>query len=135
MKQGLENYKKVMENIPPHLRKKGSRRGILTPKERLAIVHSAIVEQKKYKDIAKEFRTTIPLISIYVSKAKKNQKFISELFAKEEIQEKKVEMVKEVVEEMRDNDVFIDSCKMVTKEVWKKFFHIEEQNKFGISEQ
>ena len=103
-----------MENIPPHLRKKGSRRGILSPKERLAIVHSAIVEQKKYKDIAKEYRITIPLISIYVSKAKKNPKFISELFAKEEMQEKKVEMVKEVVEEMRDNDVFIDSCKMVT---------------------
>ena len=49
-----------------------------------------------------------------MSKAKKNPKFISELFAKEEMQEKKVEMVKEVVEEMRDNDVFIDSCKMVT---------------------
>ena len=39
------NHGKVMENIiPPHLRRKGARRAILTQKEKLAIVHSAIVD-------------------------------------------------------------------------------------------
>ena len=70
-----------------------------------------------------------------MAKAKKNPKFISELFANEELQEKKVEMVKEVVEEMRDNDVFIDSCKMVTKEVQKKCFQRGNPYQFGITEQ
>ena len=57
------------------------------------------------------------MISILVSKAKKKPKFISELFSNRDLKESKKNMVQEVVEEMRDNNVFIDSCKMVTEQV------------------
>ena len=54
------------------------------------------------------------MISILVSKAKSKPKFISELFSKRYLKESKRELVQEVVEGMRDKNVFIDSCKMVT---------------------
>ena len=86
----------------------------MTQSEKLKIVYKAVVEQAKFQQIAKEFRVKTTLISILVSKAKTKPKFISELFSKRTLKESKRELVQEVVEEMRDNNVFIDSCKMVT---------------------
>jgi len=85
----------------------------LTQSEKLKIVYKAVVEQAKFQQIAKEFRLKTTLISILVSKAKSKPKFISELFSRRDLKESKRELVQEVVEEMRDNNVFIDSCKMV----------------------
>ena len=86
----------------------------MTQSEKLKIVYKAVVEQAKFQQIAKEFRVKTTLISILVSKAKSKPKFISELFSRRDLKESKRELVQEVVEEMRDNNVFIDSCKMVT---------------------
>ena len=89
-------------------------------KEKLAIVYKAVVEQKEYRLISAEFRTTKYTISRLVAKAKKNPKFISELFSNEQLKEKKRELIHDVVEEMRVKNVFIDSCKMVKQKAETK---------------
>ena len=68
-----------------------------------------------HKDIAKEFRASVGTINGLVSKAKRNPKFISELFSKQDLKEKKSDIVEKVVTEMIENDEFIDSSTTVIK--------------------
>ena len=45
-----------------------------------------------------------------ISKAKRKPKFVKELFVKDDIKEQKQNDVDEVLKDMTDKDVFIDSC-------------------------
>ena len=45
-----------------------------------------------------------------VSKARKNPRFVDELFAKQELKQIKYSEVEEVVSKMIENNEFIDSC-------------------------
>ena len=69
------------------------------------------------KDVAKEYRSTVTTVGLLVSKARKNPKFIEELFTKEHIRQQKFDIISTVVEEMNQKDQFIDSSKSVIKQV------------------
>ena len=96
-------------------RKRGNRRAMLTPAEKVDIVHQVLVQHRMVKDIAKANRVTPMHVGMLVSRAKKNPKFIAEIFNKEENSGQKQERIEKVVQEMVQKDEFIDSCKAVVK--------------------
>ena len=65
-------------------RRKGSRRAVLTTKEKLDIAHAVIIEHREVKEIAKEYRVTCALVRHYVSKIKKTPGFIREILGRAE---------------------------------------------------
>ena len=84
------------------------------------MVYEALVENRKYKEIAKRHRVTIGTVSVLVSKAKRKPKFMSEIFDKRDLKEEKFEAIKAVVEDMALRDEFIDSIQSVTNKVNEK---------------
>jgi hypothetical protein len=102
---------------PAPARKKGSRRPLLTQSEKLAIVHAVVVNLKKVKDVAKEYRVTVSTVGVLVHKANRKPKFIEELFAKQDLFEVKRVLVEEVVNDMVDKNVFIDSCQAIIAKI------------------
>jgi len=48
--------------------KRGRRRNVLTAGEKLEIAYQAIVEKRKWADVAKAYRTTIGVVSMLISK-------------------------------------------------------------------
>ena len=98
-------------------RKKGSRRPILSLMEKLEIVYEAIVKQRLFKDIAKEYRVSLPTVGAYVLKAKKNPNFFKELLFKKELREARQKRVENVLENLIEKDIFIDSTKFVADKV------------------
>ena len=98
-------------------RKKGSRRQVLTTTEKLAIIHSAVVEQLPWKIISKEHRVSLPTISILVSKSKKNPKFLEEIHSKENEWNSKIASIDAVLDELIEKDSFIDSAQAVIEKL------------------
>ena len=92
----------------------------MTVSEKQTIVYQALVEYRKFKEIAKIHQVTINTVSALVSKAKKKPNFISELLDKRDLKEKRFEEVKSVMEELTDRNEFIDSCDSVMKKVNEK---------------
>ena len=105
------------KETPAPARRKGIRRPTLTQSEKLAIVHAVVVKLKKVKDVAKEYRVTVSTVGVLVSKAKRKPQFIKELFAKQDLREVKRALVEEVVKEMVDKNVFIDSCQAIIAKI------------------
>ena len=101
--------------------KKGRRRPVLTVSDKQTLVYEALVENRKFKDIAKRHQISLGTVSVLVAKAKNKPNFMSDLFDKRDLKEKKVEQVKAVVENMVDRNEFIDSCESVTKKVNENF--------------
>ena len=93
--------------------RKGRRRPNLTLKEKSSIAHEVLVQHKKVKVVAKEYRISCGAVNQLIHKAKKKPKYFKELMSAEEIKEKKFNRVKEVVEAMIEKDDFIDSCDSV----------------------
>ena len=50
--------------------KKGSRRHVLTPQEKQTLVYEALVECRKFKEIAKRHKVSIGVVSVLVAKVK-----------------------------------------------------------------
>ena len=67
--------------------------------------------------MAKEFRTSAATVYQLTAKAKKKPAFMDELFSKRDAEQQKHQLVSLVVQEMAENNEFIDSCKTVTARV------------------
>ena len=59
-----------------------------------------LVDFKKVKEVAKEFRVTVNTVNILVAKARKNTKFITTLFGYRDLFTTKEERIKDVIEEL-----------------------------------
>ena len=105
------------DDVPPGQRLKGSKRGALTQEEKLEIVYQVVIKLRKYSDVAKEFRVKEYTVSLYVTEARKNPRFIRDLFSKRKLKQKKKDLVKQAVEDMSSKNDFIDSCRSVVKHV------------------
>ena len=71
----------IPEDTPSLQRKRGCH-SRLTMQEIIQIADRVIIGKELYKDVAKELRTTVSRVSFYVSKVKKNPKYLSELLSK-----------------------------------------------------
>ena len=98
-------------------RKKGCRRPTLTTGEKLTIIHAAIVLQLPWKEITKEHRVSMATVGMLVGKAKKNPKFISEIHNKRDAWIAKENAIRNVVDQMIQEDVFVDNCRAVIARV------------------
>ena len=80
-------------------------------------MYEALIENRKFQEIAKRHRVSIGTVSVLISKAKRKPNFMSELFDKRDLKDKKHEIVKAVLDDMVDRNEFIDSCEYVMKKV------------------
>ena len=97
--------------------RKGRRRPILKPEEKLAIVYAILIEYQEVKYVAKQYRVSPATVNQLVQKAKKKPEFVSELFSRTDMKNTKNDRVEAVVQKLIDEDVFIDSTKMVVEKV------------------
>ena len=81
MKKVNESQHEFKERTPRGLRKKIKKRRIFSTSEKIDIVHRALVKMEKLKDIGSDYNRKVASMSILVSKARKNPKFIEELLA------------------------------------------------------
>ena len=109
--------KEISEDYSVADRKRGSRRPMLTPTEKLDVVHQIVVQHKMVREVAKEHRITSMHANVLVMKAKKKPRLIAEIFNKEIASAQKRERIEMVVNNMVQNDEFIDSCKAVLTKV------------------
>ena len=68
------------EDIPIPSRNRRRKSFQLSKAEMLDIVHAVLVESKPVNMVAKQFRVTPNTVNLLTSKARKNQKFIAEIF-------------------------------------------------------
>ena len=101
----------------PLLRRRGSKRGHLTPAEKISIAHQAIVQYEKYADIAKAFRTSTAVVSQIVQKVLKKKGALDEIHAHRDEVELHKSTTKSTVEDMVDEKVHIDSARTVQERV------------------
>ena len=90
-------------------------------REKVAIVHAAIVQCLPWKEICQEHRVTMNVISPLVRKARKNPKFIDEITAKEDLKEAKAAAFTKVVDQLVKSNVFIDNSMLVMDQVNEEF--------------
>ena len=69
------------------------------------------------KNVAKEYRVTIGVVNMLVSRSKKKPQLISELFDKRNLKEQKQIIVEDKVNDLVKSQAFIDSCKMVQDKI------------------
>ena len=72
------------EVLPPGLRKPTQGHKRLSVPEKLAILHKVLVLFELQKDVAKEFRLRVQVVSSLVCKVKNNPKLLNELVAHQE---------------------------------------------------
>ena len=77
--------------------------------EKIQIVHQALVDKELHGSIAKEHRISPSTVSRLVSKAKRKKEFYSELMATQTQVEERYSRIKEAVNTMVDNHIFLDS--------------------------
>ena len=80
-------------------------------------MYEALIENRKFQEIAKRHRVSIGTVSVLVSKAKRKPNFMSEVFHKRDLKDEKFEAVKAVLDDMVLKNEFIDSCEYVMKRV------------------
>ena len=101
--------------------KRGRRRPILSPSERLAMAHAVLIEHRQAREVAKEYRVSVAAVYQQVQRASKKPEFIRELYARAGAEQEKCDKVKAVVEHMIEQDEFIDSVKMVADKVEERY--------------
>ena len=99
------------------MRKKSNRRPILTDREKVYIVHQAIVQCLHFKDIAQEHRVSKGCVAILVMRAKRNPRFIDEIKAKQELRDLKWDAAKRVIDQLIEDDAFISNTEQVMNKV------------------
>ena len=62
-------------------RKRKRTKPTLSKSEMLDIVYDVLIEHKKVNMVAKEYRVGFNTVTVLISKARKNPKFIAELFS------------------------------------------------------
>ena len=82
----------------------------LSQNQKLEIIHSVMVQRKNLNMVAKEFRVSYGAVKSLILKARKNSKFVAELFSSSNINELKYEIVSKVIDQLISADSFIDSC-------------------------
>ena len=100
------SYKEPTSVDTRSCRRAGSKLSLL---EKITIVHQAVCLKYLHKDIAKEHRITVGYVSLLQRRAMKNPKFIAELVGCQQQSEQHRGRVREVVEQLNQQDVFIDS--------------------------
>jgi len=81
--------------------------------EKIKIVYNSLVEKQMHNHIAKEHRISIGTVSRLVCKAKRKKGFYSELLARQSDIEEKHSSIKEVIESMVSQHVFLDSVESI----------------------
>ena len=72
----------LMGPTPAMLRRRGSKRGRLTPADKISIAYQAMVKMEKQADIAKAFRTSQHWVSRIVKQVSEKEGALSEIVAK-----------------------------------------------------
>ena len=68
-----------LRTIPPGRQRRLKKRGPLSLEDKVAIIYKIVIDKEKLKDVAKEFRISQSLASIYVKKAKDKPDMLAEL--------------------------------------------------------
>ena len=61
----------------------------LTLGEKVSIVHAVLIEMEHHKDVAREYRVPVSLVSRLVFKIKRNKKYLGELMDQYKAKEEK----------------------------------------------
>jgi len=101
----------------PLQRRRGSKRGNLTPAEKISIAHQALVQYEKYADIAKTFRTSMTKVTQIVQQVLKKKDALDEIHARRDEVEQQKSTTKRIVKDMVDEKVHIDSALTVQKRI------------------
>ena len=81
----------------------------MTLHEKVAIVQQVICQYHLLRDVAKEFRVTIPTVSNLVKKAKNNVKFFQEIISQKQEVKNTHERLKQIILDKIKEDHFIES--------------------------
>ena len=101
--------------VAPGLRKRSKRRKPMPVSEKVQIVHQVLVDQEMLKDVAREYRVSVPVVFQLVKKAREKPRFLEELIhQRDEISQRRTRIAT-IVEEMNQAGVIIDSAAMVQK--------------------
>ena len=103
------NFRDFIEDVAPGSRKKGRRRKPLSNNDKLMIVYKALTKGELRKDVAKEMRVSPSVVSKLVT-AFKEKRLMDRLQFEEENLDLKVNVVKNIVNEILEEDEIIDSA-------------------------
>ena len=98
-------------------RRRVRKRANLTIGEKVAIVHSIIVDLNTMSDVAKEYRVTVACISNLVRAAKKVPGFLRELHDKQIRKEESKDKLFKVILDMLQNDEYLSSVRFIKDQV------------------
>lgn len=98
-------------------RKRLKKRQKVSGTEILNIAHRVLVEKHFMKDVAKEFRITIPRVSVIVGKVSKNTKVLQEMKQQNAEEKNRDAIIRQQILTMMGQRRYIDSSEMVQKHV------------------
>ncbi len=81
--------------------------------DKVAIVHKVLIGFELLKDVAKEYHVSPTVVSLLVTKVKKNPNHFRELLNKQEEWCSKLDKARSVVQDMVSKNEFIDSTAQV----------------------
>ena len=76
----------------------------------LDVVYAVLVKLQPVNMVAKEYRVSPSRINTLVSKARKNKKFIAELFSHPNMESFKFAIVEKIISKLFEENAFVDSC-------------------------
>ncbi len=101
------------EKIPPGSRHRSRKHQPMSIDEKIKIVYQSLVEKHMHNHIAREHRISIGTVSRLVCKAKRKKEFYSELLARQSDVADKHSRIKEAIESMVSQHVFLDSVESI----------------------
>ena len=108
------------EQVPVGSRQRRRRRGSLTLADKVDICHKVLVQFQHWKEVAKEHRVSLAVVSVLIKKAKKNPSFCEALHEKEVTKVLQRAQAADVIKGMISTDTFIDSAAQVQAELKSK---------------
>ena len=93
----------------PEPSKRKSNRKPPKPNEVISICHEVLVGKEYYADVAKRHNISIGAISKYITKARKNPKFIKELYSKQDALSTNISHVTDAI------NLHIEQSKVITR--------------------
>ena len=96
--------------------------------EKLQIVHQVIVQHHLQKEVAREHQIGQRAVSVLVTQAQRNKKFLADLLSRRDFQAERHNQITRAVEKMIEADTFIDSVETVKRELMKGDKKEEEQD-------
>ena len=120
---------KLIEEIPPGLGRTNRRAQPLTAMNKLEIAHQVLAKQEKMSDVAKEFRTSLGVVSMITKKAKNNlAEIINAIDVKHKEHDKNEELAT-LIQRLKDTGVTLNSAEDV-----KVFYELNHSDKVTLRE-